>query len=85
MYTIIGDYVRLGDSVGDPLHSTVVQANDTTVLSINRTGGKLNLHVWRRVQYSHVSEKPDLVEPVLSTNFENLRREFVKDERRKVR
>jgi len=80
MYHLIGDYVRLGDTTKDPLHSTVVKAEKDCVLSINRTNRKLNLHVWIRREHA-IPNTPDILMPALSTEFDALKKTFLFDEK----
>jgi hypothetical protein len=80
MYYLIGDYVRLGDTSKDPEHSTAVCIRDNAVVSMNRSNRKLIMHMWMRI-HNENGHKPDELVPVLSCNFEELKRDYLRNER----
>jgi len=71
MFTMIGDYIHLGDTVQDPIHSTLVCRNTKCAISINRVSKRLHIHIWL------VDDKYE-VTPLLSTGYEALKKEFLK-------
>ena len=82
MYYIVGDFIRLGDTTKDMLHSQIVKFyGKGIVFSINRTSRKLNLHVWQLVQGSD-GNTGGKVEPLASVQPDELKAEFMKEERR---
>lgn len=73
MYFIVGDYVRIGNTTSDPLHSMVVRRNERGIISINRVGRKLFLHTW-------INHPENGVEPLLSTELNEIKKDFLENE-----
>lgn len=79
MYYIVGDFIRLGSTVKDSLHSQIVtplMLESRYIHSINRCGKKLMLHTWK-------VQENGLVNPILSIEFEDLKRNFTNEEKAK--
>lgn len=78
MFSIIGDFVRNGDTVKDSVHSVVVQdhrhGNVGLVFSMNRCGRTLYMHVWQ------ADDNGDIT-PIGSTPYDALKAEYMKWER----
>jgi hypothetical protein len=81
MYYLLGDFVRLGDTLRDPSHSTVVMVQSRLIISMNRNKRKLRMHIWEYT-VSQFGEKPPILQPITSVDFEDLKREFIRNETR---
>ena len=80
MYTLIGDFVRMGPFVDAPKHSVMVteRGNKDYVVSLNRSGRKVMVHFW------HVTGPTAHgvgLEPLRSEHLNTLFSEFMRVEK----
>lgn len=88
MYSIIGDFVRVGSTTRDPYHSMVVQETGSygstggrIVVSMNRCERRLRVHIWQRVK-SKYDDTPDTLNPIGSYDHRIVEETFKREAKR---